>query len=96
MKWYIRLTVMAALLIFSIAGTAFAEENNGYIVKLKPTAALPVDFEDGYELDQMAFSPQFQVSMVEPMRLGFRSVCGCIYISDLGRFARQRWLLLIL
>ena len=59
MKWFVRLTVMAALLIFSSVGTAFAEEDMGYIVKLKPTAAIPASFEDGYELDQLKYMPEF-------------------------------------
>lgn len=37
----------------------FAQEETGYLVKLKPTAAVTIEHEDGYVLDQMQYMPQY-------------------------------------
>lgn len=46
-------------LCFLPAISVFAAEEQGYLIKLKQTAAVAVEHDDGYVLDQLQYAPQY-------------------------------------
>lgn len=57
MKYKWLLLTMAFCLLSAIP--VFAQEEQGYLVKLKPTAAVTIEHDDGYVLDQLQYVPQY-------------------------------------
>lgn len=51
--------LLATVVCFLPTMPVFAQEETGYLVKLKPTAAVTIEHEDGYVLDQMEYMPQY-------------------------------------
>ncbi|MBQ7758640.1 S8 family peptidase [Anaerotignum sp.] len=51
--------LLATAVCFLPTMPVFAQEESGYLVKLKPTAAVTIEHEDGYVLDQMEYMPQY-------------------------------------
>ena len=57
MKYKGLLLTIAFCLLSAIP--VFAQEEHGYLVRLKPTAAVTIEHEDGYVLDQLQHVPQY-------------------------------------
>ena len=54
-----RLFLLTAIFCLLSANITTAQETEGYLVKLKPTAAITIEHEDGYMLDQLKYAPQY-------------------------------------